>query len=62
MVIEKIRKLIDHMKELGDGDLRDARSALSGEDDSMREEVKKQLNEIKDSVDTGVEALDKFMS
>ena len=59
---EKIRKLIDHMKELGDGDLRDARSALSGEDDSMREEVKKQLNEIKDSVDTGVEALDKFMS
>lgn len=45
-----IKELVGDIEELGDGDLSKARSALSGEDSTKRDEVREKLSNISDAV------------
>ena len=47
---EKIKDLVAEIKDLGDGDLSKARSVLSGEDSTRRDEVREKLSNISDTV------------
>ena len=58
-----IKDLVSEIKELGDGDLSKARSALSGEDSTRRDEVREKLSDISDAVGESVYTkLDDFLS
>ena len=60
---DMIKDLVSEIKELGDGDLSKARSALSGEDSTRRDEVREKLSDISDAVGESVYTkLDDFLS
>lgn len=58
----QVRDLVDHIRAIADGDLSKARKVLSGEDDTVREDVKKRLNEINRTASQVTSAFDEFMS
>jgi hypothetical protein len=58
---DKIRNLIGDIKDLGDGDLSAARSALSGEDDAERKNVRDKLTDITTAAAPATDRFDKFM-
>ena len=58
----KIRQLVDDIRSLGDGSLKEARKKLSGEDDTERQKVKEKLSEIKDATAPATNRLEDFLS
>ena len=58
-----IKELVADIEELGDGDLTEARSALSGEDSTKRDEVRERLSNIKNVAGESMgKKLDDFLS
>ena len=49
------------IKDLGDGDISAARSALSGEDDTKRKNVRDKLTDITTAAAPATDRFDKFM-
>jgi hypothetical protein len=58
---DKIRDLMGDIKDLGDGDISAARSALSGEDDTERKSVRDKLTDITTAAAPATDRFDKFM-
>ena len=58
---DKIRDLMGDIKSLGDGDVSAARSALSGEDDTERKNVRDKLTDITKTAAPATDKFDKFM-
>jgi hypothetical protein len=58
----QVRDLVDHIRAIADGDLSKARKVLSGEDDSMRQDVRKRLSDINRTASQVTGAFDEFMS
>jgi len=58
---DKIRDLMGDIKDLGDGDISAARSALSGEDDTERKNVRDKLTDITTAAAPATDRFDKFM-
>lgn len=58
---DKIRDLMVSIKNIGGGDLRAARSALSGEDGTDRKSVRDKLAEISTAAAPATDRFDKFM-
>jgi ElaB/YqjD/DUF883 family membrane-anchored ribosome-binding protein len=58
---DRIRDLMKDIKDLGGGDLSAARSALSGEDDTERKNVRDKLTDITKAAAPATDKFDKFM-
>jgi ElaB/YqjD/DUF883 family membrane-anchored ribosome-binding protein len=58
---DKIRDLITQIRDLGGGDMKAARAALSGEDDTERQKVRQQLTDITKTAAPAMDKFDKFM-
>jgi len=58
---DKIRDLIKDIKDLGGGDLGAARSALSGEDDTERKNIRDKLTDITTTAAPATDRFDDFM-
>jgi len=58
---DKIRDLMGDIKDLGGGDISAARSALSGEDDTERKNVRDKLTDITTTAAPATDRFDKFM-
>ena len=58
---DKIRSLIGVIKNLGGGDLKEARSVLSGEDDTERRNIRNKLTDITTAAAPATDRFDKFM-
>ena len=58
---DKIRDLIKDIKDLGGGDLGAARSALSGEDDTERKNIRDKLTDITTTAAPATDRFDAFM-
>jgi ElaB/YqjD/DUF883 family membrane-anchored ribosome-binding protein len=58
---DKIRDLMGDIKGLGGGDISAARSALSGEDDTERKNVRDKLTDITKTAAPATDRFDKFM-
>lgn len=61
-VADGIRDLVRDIEEMGDGDLAKARSVLSGDDDTKRQEVRKKLTDIQKSASPATNKLEDWLS
>ena len=58
---KKIRKLVNEVEQIGDGNLSDARKYLSGRDDSIREPIVEKLEDIRKTVEPATSRFEEWM-